>query len=154
MRVNKMQQDFILLKRKVKELEEKQKIINDIEINILKNEKDITKTILYHNLKTENQKLKEENEQLKKENEYYKKHTKVRYKEKTDNKKKMKEYEYFRKTILARDNYVCQECGSNYRLQVHHIKSKKMYPELIMEPSNCITLCIVCHSKTSSFFSN
>lgn len=66
MRINKMQQDFILLKRKVKELEEKQKIINDIEINILKNEKDITKTILYHNLKTENQKLKEENEQLKK----------------------------------------------------------------------------------------
>ena len=36
--------------------------------------------------------------------------------------------------------------------QVHHLKPKSKYPELLMEPSNCITLCITCHSKTDNFF--
>lgn len=63
-----------------------------------------------------------------------------------------KEYKEFRLRILERDNYKCQECGSSYRLQIHHLKPKSKYPELIMEPSNCITLCITCHSKTDNFF--
>lgn len=64
-----------------------------------------------------------------------------------------KEYKEFRKNILKRDNYCCQECGCKEKLQVHHIKSKSKFPELIMEPDNCITLCIICHSKTDNFFS-
>jgi hypothetical protein len=63
-----------------------------------------------------------------------------------------KKYKEFRQKILERDNHKCQECGSSYRLQVHHLKPKSKYPELIMEPSNCITLCITCHSKTDNFF--
>lgn len=63
-----------------------------------------------------------------------------------------KEYEQFRKSILKRDNYRCVECGNTHRLQVHHIKPKSKYPELLMVPSNCVTLCISCHSKTTSFF--
>lgn len=64
-----------------------------------------------------------------------------------------KEYKNFRQTILQRDNYCCQECGNTEKLQIHHIKSKSKFPELIMEPDNCITLCITCHSKTDNFFS-
>lgn len=63
-----------------------------------------------------------------------------------------KEYKEFRKSILKRDNYKCQMCGSDFRLQVHHIKSKSKYPELIMDKNNCITLCLICHSKTDNFF--
>lgn len=72
----------------------------------------------------------------------------------SNNKKKQKRpkgYIEFRKSILERDNYTCQKCGSKSRLQVHHIKSRKEYPELIMDKNNCITLCIVCHSKTDSY---
>lgn len=98
-------------------------------------------------IKDEYEKVIEENKKLKKELEKYK------YKGSKINKlTSTKEYKEFRKQILKRDNYICRECGSNYRLQVHHIKSKKEYPELIMNPNNCITLCVVCHSKTENYF--
>ena len=51
------------------------------------------------------------------------------------------------KSILKRDNYICQDCGINNKLIVHHIKEWSKYPELRFDNSNLITLCITCHKK-------
>lgn len=51
----------------------------------------------------------------------------------------------WRKTILKRDNYTCQECNSVENLHVHHIKSFAKYKELRMCLDNGITLCNNCH---------
>ena len=57
------------------------------------------------------------------------------------------EWRNFRKSILERDNYKCQECGTNKNLCVHHIKPRSEYKELVYDPSNVITLCKYCHAK-------
>lgn len=54
------------------------------------------------------------------------------------------------RAILKRDNYTCARCGKyrkdgKLKLCTHHIKSWAEYPELRMEPSNLITLCVECH---------
>jgi hypothetical protein len=51
-----------------------------------------------------------------------------------------------RKKHLA-DNPRCAACGTNKMLQVHHIKPFKEQPELELDPSNLITLCLIkdCH---------
>lgn len=36
----------------------------------------------------------------------------------------------------------CAACGSKKKLQVHHIKPFHLYPELELEESNLITLCM------------
>ena len=71
---------------------------------------------------------------------------------KNKNRIKPQEYNIFRKEILKRDNYTCKNCGSKEKLQVHHIKSRKEFPELIMDKDNCITLCIRCHAETDNYF--
>ena len=45
------------------------------------------------------------------------------------------------------DNPVCVCCGSNKKLNVHHKKPFHLFPELELEPSNLITLCMdnECH---------
>lgn len=102
-------------------------------------------------LKEENEILSKDNEKLK--NEMIEKQYKRKYQKRNEQERiKVKDYKQFRQEILKRDNFTCQECGSKYRLQVHHIKSRKDYPELIMDKDNCITLCISCHSKTENFF--
>lgn len=113
----------------------------------------------YEKIKQQNKFLKEQNKQLRKHNdELLNEIIKYKYTKRNWNKRnddvriKEKEYKEFRKQILKRDNYTCQSCGSKYRLQVHHIKSRKEFPELIMDKDNCITLCISCHSKTENFF--
>ena len=49
--------------------------------------------------------------------------------------------------ILKRDNYVCQLCGSSKELKIHHILPVKYDTDdsNILNPSNLITLCHVCH---------
>lgn len=50
-----------------------------------------------------------------------------------------------------RDNYTCQMPGCGVRggkLESHHIKTFKDFPELRCEISNLVTLCIYCHQKT------
>ena len=60
------------------------------------------------------------------------------------------------KTILARDKYRCQLCGTGhlhkegYGLVVHHIKAWSLYPELRFEHKNLQTLCVNCHKKIHS----
>ncbi len=39
-------------------------------------------------------------------------------------------------------NDTCAACGSKKRLQVHHIKPFRSYPELELDPTNLITLCM------------
>lgn len=54
----------------------------------------------------------------------------------------------WRKEIFHRDNYTCRECGTTKkRLNAHHIKSWKHYPEYRLDIENGITLCVPCHHK-------
>lgn len=57
----------------------------------------------------------------------------------------------FRKRIIERDSCHCQRCLAKYNLietnnlQVHHIKPRIKYPELMYEETNCVTLCKQCN---------
>lgn len=54
----------------------------------------------------------------------------------------------FRAAIRERDNHLCQWCGTTrgrLQLPVHHID----YNKANLDPSNLITLCHSCHSKTN-----
>ncbi|WP_061464032.1 HNH endonuclease [Peribacillus simplex] len=59
----------------------------------------------------------------------------------------------FRQMILDRDGAHCQRCVAKYseittaNLQVHHIKPRIDYPELMYEASNCVTLCRQCNTE-------
>lgn len=60
-------------------------------------------------------------------------------------------YQRWRRMVLSRDNYTCCKCGSKERLETHHIKSFRHYPELRYELSNGLTLCNSCHRQTSNY---
>jgi len=53
----------------------------------------------------------------------------------------------WRLQILQKDNYICQLCGlqNRQKLLAHHIKDKKLFPTLIYDINNGITLCTRCH---------
>lgn len=62
------------------------------------------------------------------------------------------EYRIFRKTILVRDKYQCQVCGTmEDKPQVDHIIPQLARPDLIFEPRNCRTICGRCHRRTATF---
>lgn len=54
-----------------------------------------------------------------------------------------------RKKRLERDNYECQECGSEENLHIHHIKPYITFDDKFKanEQKNLITLCSTCHLK-------
>ena len=55
--------------------------------------------------------------------------------------------ENIRKAVILRDNCRCKECGkSNCRLEVHHIKPRRLNGPNTLD--NLITLCENCHQKT------
>ena len=55
--------------------------------------------------------------------------------------------ENIRKAVILRDGCRCMECGkSNRRLEVHHIKPRRLKGS--STPGNLITLCTECHQKT------
>lgn len=62
-----------------------------------------------------------------------------------------KRWAKFRLHIISRDNGMCQRCFIKYGiingdiLQVHHIKSRAHYPELIYDEDNVITTCQTCN---------
>lgn len=60
------------------------------------------------------------------------------------------DYKRFRLLVLSRDR-VCQHCGSETELQVHHLKEFELYPSLRMDVNNAIVLCKTCHKKTDSY---
>ncbi|WP_349346499.1 HNH endonuclease [Priestia megaterium] len=57
----------------------------------------------------------------------------------------------FRNRIVKRDGAHCQRCIRKYNLirtsnlEVHHIKPRDKYPELVYEETNCVTLCKTCN---------
>lgn len=55
------------------------------------------------------------------------------------------EYKKWRNDVYQKDNFKCVNCGSKDKINAHHIKSWKNYPELRYEVSNGITLCEKCH---------
>lgn len=58
----------------------------------------------------------------------------------------------WRKAVFERDDYTCQACFvKGGRLQAHHIKPYKAFPELRHELSNGQTLCVECHKKTDTY---
>lgn len=69
------------------------------------------------------------------------------------------EWQRLRREILARDSWTCQQCGDkNYRgrgsraqLHVHHIVAVSENPLLALDPTNMVTLCLVCHYKTHNY---
>jgi 5-methylcytosine-specific restriction enzyme A len=73
-----------------------------------------------------------------------------------------KEWRHLRVDALDRDNHECQECKrkgkvtSNkqlrdddrpVKLEVHHIKEVKKYPELALVLGNLKTVCVDCHNR-------
>jgi hypothetical protein len=53
-----------------------------------------------------------------------------------------------RDAIVKRDGGVCVECGSDFRVQVHHIRPLRLFGEDLQAanlPSNLVTLCFYCH---------
>lgn len=60
------------------------------------------------------------------------------------------EYLAWRRVVLERDGYICQQCGRQCKkyergLAAHHIKPYAKFPELRYEISNGLTLCRQCH---------
>lgn len=54
--------------------------------------------------------------------------------------------------VRARDAHRCVMCGSNKRLEAHHIWRKTTYPKGRLEPGNGITLCCECHAEPHAIF--
>jgi len=47
-------------------------------------------------------------------------------------------------------NPLCEICGCNHGLNIHHILQRSKYPELTLDIENLMTLCIKCHKKIHS----
>lgn len=61
--------------------------------------------------------------------------------EKKKSKKRSPEWDEVRDEHI-KNNPMCLACGSNKKLQVHHIQPFHIHPELELEPTNLITLCM------------
>jgi len=48
-----------------------------------------------------------------------------------------------------RDGWKCVECKAVGRLEVHHIKRVKAFPELAYDLNNLKTLCGACHARVT-----
>jgi 5-methylcytosine-specific restriction endonuclease McrA len=56
------------------------------------------------------------------------------------------DYKFWRMAVFSRDDYTCQYClERGGKLNAHHIKSYKLYPELRVDVNNGLTLCSECH---------
>ena len=65
---------------------------------------------------------------------------------------KTMEYKLWREAVFRRDNFTCQSCGQyNGYLEVDHIKSWNLYPELRYAIDNGRTLCRPCHQATDTW---
>ena len=67
---------------------------------------------------------------------------------------RLKDYKYLglRRLVLKRDNFSCTTCGVvGGKLEMHHIKEWRNYPELRYELDNVITLCNTCHKLTDNY---
>jgi len=58
-------------------------------------------------------------------------------------------WQELRLEILRRDRWQCRECGKPGRLEVHHIKRVRDFPDLAYDPANLMCLCGSCHTKVT-----
>ena len=56
------------------------------------------------------------------------------------------EYLLYRKTVMGRENYICEYCGKP-ATDVHHEKPKKTDPMLVLDPDYGHACCKECHYK-------
>lgn len=54
-----------------------------------------------------------------------------------------RKYRNWKKRLLK--DAVCVFCDSSVKLELHHIKSRRDYPELVREESNVCSVCEKCH---------
>ena len=45
-----------------------------------------------------------------------------------------------------RENPLCEKCGTDKNLQVHHIQDRRLNPDLQYTFENLQTLCVKCHT--------
>lgn len=57
------------------------------------------------------------------------------------------EYSYWRESVLKRDNYTCQCCGSTSQLQAHHKNNFNDFVDQRYDVNNGVTLCRKCHVR-------
>jgi 5-methylcytosine-specific restriction endonuclease McrA len=56
-------------------------------------------------------------------------------------------YKEWRTAVFTRDDYTCRRCNKRGgHLHAHHIKPFALFPELRMDVSNGLTLCVPCHT--------
>ena len=55
------------------------------------------------------------------------------------------EYRRLHESVLERDGWRCQTCGSLNNLQVHHLRSRSKLGDDAEQ--NLITLCVDCHAR-------
>lgn len=60
------------------------------------------------------------------------------------------EYRQWRRQVLERDNFTCQNCGNKKNLHVHHLLQYAEYEDLRVDIDNGITLCKKCHYEVHS----
>ncbi len=63
------------------------------------------------------------------------------------------EYKLWRKSVFARDHYICIWCKDPTKkyIQADHIKPFYLYPKLRFAIDNGRTLCVDCHKKTETY---
>jgi len=57
------------------------------------------------------------------------------------------DYEKWMITVKIRDNFKCQQCFTDNRLEAHHIKPYRFFVEDRYKVDNGLTLCGTCHKK-------
>lgn len=58
------------------------------------------------------------------------------------------EYAQWRISVFTRDKWICQICDQvGGKLEAHHIKTVREYPELELDMDNGTTLCKICHKE-------
>lgn len=57
------------------------------------------------------------------------------------------EYKKARALVRKRDGYKCKICHSKKKCQVHHVKPFSLFPALLSDPKNMLTLCKTCHQR-------
>jgi len=62
------------------------------------------------------------------------------------------EYKEWKRIVIERDGHKCVLCGEDKNLQIDHIKSFALFPELRTNPSNGRTLCLRCHKRETKIF--
>ena len=67
-------------------------------------------------------------------------------------KRHLKDLQIWSYMIRQRDGFACVYCGSNKRLNAHHIAPKAIYPELKYDIDNGVTVCEGCHHFAADVF--